>query len=365
MEYKICYNLEHAQKYNINSRNKFIISRECLQKYIENGIEKYKEREFIVFKNVNSYLKHMNYFNHCHEVICKRDENNIIPLTGRLAFDFDIHVVIPLTFKEDIEYLISSVVKKYYINIDPTKFKYIWMSSENKTKISKHLVVKNCFFYTDWVSQIKTFYKLMMKEISTDEKFKWITDVKNVIDIAWPKSVTYLRLPLNSKLEGNILKFDDENTEYSDGLVCIYDCETYLEEQKIKYCNQKEYEFLKDIKKKVSKDMSGTKSDKIYDIFDKYNNGKNGYGLYTLGSIKGNMINLIRVEPGKCLISHKHHDKENAYLVVGEDGGVRFFCRRQCKNILGHNYVKICEATQYTKLDFYKHYYNDIKHLLK
>lgn len=58
--------------------------------------------------------------------------------------------------------------------------------------------------------------------------------------------------------------------------------------------------------------------------------------IFRVNKINGNIIQLTRLKPAKCLLSDKIHEKENAYLIINqldidqEHCEIIFGCYRQC-----------------------------------
>src|SRR3989338_2469581 len=216
---KKCGTLEMAIRMEIpNVYFPFIVCEECEgETYInEKGEEEKVNRRYLVFEIVEKYRN-------CHEMIIPHSRNNkYINTTGRLVFDFDIKKKnIPENFRQEMENIIKKTFTKHYKDVYINKLVFVFLNSENNKKISKHLIVKNAWFCEDWIRQIKEFYLVLGQEIKNDNFFDWI-QYNELVDMAIAKHSSSLRMPLNSKIHGNPLLFENPNFSFYDGLVCLY-----------------------------------------------------------------------------------------------------------------------------------------------
>lgn len=312
----------------------FIVCEECEgETYInEDGKEEEIKRRYLVFETVEKYIKLMEKHRNCHEMIIAHSRNNkYIRTTGRLVFDFDIKKKsIPENFKQEMENIIKKTFTKHYKDVDINKLVFVWLNSENNKKISKHLIVKNAWFCEDWTRQIKEFYLVLGQEIKKDNLFDWI-EYNELVDMAIAKNSSSLRMPLNSKLHGNPLLFENPNFSFYDGLVCLYRSEDKNIEQRIS-CSQ----FITQLHDIIQRPLNSSFSDieideeyaeKAFDIFCKHDNSDS---TFTLGKINGSCISLMRSKPSRCLISGSVHDSDNAILIIHPNSSIWFYCHRGC-----------------------------------
>lgn len=315
-------------------------------------------RQFHVFEDVKQLFFHCEdkkWENlHFHEVI---PENN-----SRLSFDFDISFEhcsnLPASFFDDIESIISNCVfsnfRDLYLlqsrntKLHPDALEFNWLESKNNKKFSFHLIVSNIIL-SDWVKISKFIYHKIYEEIRKSDKFTWIKP-EHLIDIAWPKRNTSLRMPFNSKISGNPIfpKHTDEKTskfhifkrylvgnysmndpDYNDVLVNLNECIDYSEFDGRNIVAKKPFEL----------------SDHLYKFaisqFKKYDTDN----TFSISSPDDNLIRLTRNKKSLCPCCDREHDGDNAYLLVKKNRDIRFYCYRNTDNkyiqIYKHN--NICD----------------------
>lgn len=331
---KKCFTLETAKRIasSINQRQYgFIVAHETM--------DPDHPREFLVFNSLDSYLS-MLYdgdIDHCHEVITSMNGNDKIK--GRLVFDFDIPLqksIVGNNFIPIIERYIISTFTKYYIDIDTSIMKFIWRETQHNTpKTSYHLVVKNAYFSSDWVSQMKQFYMLLSKELTYNKALEWINlPINKIIDEGLASKNHTLRMPLNSKRGGNKVLFVDSNTRYEDGLVCLYQKQDFDNEQTIVLSN------CIYVEPKPQKTTVSTYIDIPYE--ELYSRFIEHTGDTTLGFDRcdGSTVCLKRLAPSKCYISGQIHESENPFISLFNNG-IYFCCRRGCKTVDGKSAIYI------------------------
>lgn len=340
--YKKFYTLDSAKKFSIENGYNFIISHECKIPYMDGENIKYRERDFIVFKNISNYIENMKKFPYSHELILESN-NSMIGTSGRLVFDFDFkkkhynNNFVNDTFESDIEDLIKIVIDKYYININLEKLIFVWLTSQNKDKYSKHLIVKNFYFIDDWVKQLKIFYIIFIYESKKICKFTYIKD-EEIIDTQLARKNASLRMPYNKKYEKENQLIFDKNYSFIDGLIKIYDINELAKEQiisieeqnikqmkKISECNK-----ILEIKETLENDIkliNNYEAEFMYNKYLQYNESFNYDQYYKYIGFENNIVILKRIKSGKCLICNREHDSENAYLIKYNDK-IYFKCRR-------------------------------------
>jgi hypothetical protein len=335
------FNIEDAINSTINSNNVFIIANERLKKDESIG------RQYTVFLNFMDFLKNRSKYKHCHEIIVDHI-NNQPNLAGRLVFDFDIKydekITIPSNFKKQVQNTIIRTTKNFYINIDTSILQFVWSTSKNPNKLSKHLTVKNMCF-EDWIIMTKIFYQLFC--YMWDKHYDWIHSNK-LIDFQIVRKHASLRMVGSSKIGGNILNFDDDGFCLSDSLIRIYlekdieneqlitnDNINNLKQEKILCMNISKDNKIKSIN--LSNTNTNVSTDPKYDI-EVY---KKSFeicniicpNVFKMGKINGNRLDIRRLKKHKCIMSNIVHENENAYLMISKVGllyGVRFGCYRYC-----------------------------------
>jgi len=333
------YKIDEAINSEIDSTDPFIIANERLTQSGTVG------RFYTVLPSFNVFLSNRPKYKHCHEIMV--DHINSKPkLGGRLVFDFDIKldVEIPLKFKKQIENNVYEVLEKYYCDVDIDLIKFIWSTSQNPNKFSKHLTVKNIYF-DNWITMSKIFYKLF--SIEWDETYNWIHSSK-LVDFQIVRKRGSLRMVGSQKINGYPLVFDDEDCfTLTDSLIRIYIRSELKKEQIITRKNildsvfdvvieedQDEPKALAEIN--IRSDPT-TNDPAIFDeiiykkAYELYN--KIHPGIFKIGKASSNVITLIRKKSANCLLSGKLHEQENAFCVIKKGNleyMVSFGCYRFC-----------------------------------
>jgi len=325
----------------VNTRTVFIIANERIKKTGGTG------RYYTVFPTFKDFLINRDKYPHCHEILLNH-KNNKPNLSGRLVFDFDIKAVdaVPDDFTKQIEQSIETVIKKYFINIDINRFEYVWSTSINPLKFSKHLTVKNLYF-DNWINLSKIFYKLFM--LVWEEKYNWIRTDK-LIDFQIIKKRASLRMVGSSKIGGNVLNFDDPKYTLTDSLIRIYFRNQRDVEQLVTIdnlaINMYDFEILSDCITDPESEHTmsiGSYSEQFEHLdpvytpnvyqasFEMYN--QLHPNIFKMGKINGKIMSLTRLKPHNCLLSNRYHEHENAFIVIYKNESVydvRFGCYRYC-----------------------------------
>lgn len=342
--------LTDAMNCEMSSTNVFIIANECRK--ADGSIGRY----YSVFESINIFLKYRNRYPNCHEILVDH-VNNEPNIAGRLVFDFDISLdyELPNNFKDIVEDCIFEVITYYFNDIDANLFEYVWSSSANPLKCSKHLTVKNLYF-DNWIVMSKIFYKLFAKH--WDNCHDWIESDK-LVDFQIIRKHASLRMVGSSKLDGHILTFDDEtkisnktNSESDqtssninvsipklvDSFIRIYD-------GKIEQIVTKSHINMDAINQLIDYIAIQSESggpilnlDELkqnaccYTITDKnnaepiypqsvYDNAMYIFNLmnpnkFKISKIRGKKINLVQKTKSKCIICNRKHEHENGYLYI-------------------------------------------------
>lgn len=350
------FKMDDAINSLIDSKTAFIIANERLKKNGETG------RYYTVFATFKDFLKQREQFPHCHEILL--DHKNSKPnLAGRLVFDFDIEgindededkrITVPKKFKSQIEDTILEVLEKYFNNLDINRLEFVWLTSKNPKKFSKHLTVKNLYF-DNWISMSKTFYQLF--SIVWDEKYLWIK-AKNLLDFQIVRKNASLRMVGSKKINGYPLVFDDKKYKLCDSLIRIYFKNQRLQEQMVTIDNINSGVFENVLEEPISdnamqirimdlsfgKMVEPTFEKKVYDKAYELHYMLQP-GVFTMGKISDNILSLQRNKnnsdgkkiKAKCLLSGKLHENENAFLIVKKEPDVytvHFGCNRFCNHI--------------------------------
>lgn len=340
MENKIkFYKLEDAVNYETKKKTVFILANDYKKSNSDIG------RFFYVFPSFSKFLQNRDKYPHCHEILVDHHGKKPDP-RGRLVFDFDIEdkTIIPKRFKMQIEGIIIDVCDDYFENVDTNILEFVWSTSLNPNKFSKHLTVKNIYF-DNWIELSKIFYSLFSK--LWDKKYDWIHSSK-ICDHQIIRKKGTLRMVGSSKIDGSELILDNDEYELTDSLIRIYFKEDRKQEQLITSDNIKNgvFENVLEIdieqyeKYKYPNLMLEYNKERAYDV-DVY---ENAYGIvnrlcpgiFKSGKITGRCMNLNRIKSARCLMSGKIHDAENAFLliiVVGEYYVVKYGCYRYCHKI--------------------------------
>lgn len=289
-------------------------------------------RRYLIFKDLNEYIRNLQFYNTCHEVLINKDSDSDI--MGFFALDIDLPLMKDNSWYKDIEYAIAKVLYKQYNHIPPI-VRYIWLTSGNSTKTSRHLLVQDIIL-THWREQ--------MHYIIPHLKSLLRTPLSDGIDDGIYRKSGSLRLPLNSKVKNGIkgvpLTFDEPNKyNFRDGLIQIRkDNIATISKSKIYSPSMYKQSFIETpyIKPIISSKIEfnstlPNKSDinKVIDTWNTYTKGIDT-GL-EIGEIQDDVIFIKRVKSGKCLISSKVHDSIGGILFISNNPyTVKFHCFRKC-----------------------------------
>lgn len=332
------FSLDGAIKSPIKSRTAFIIANERIKKDGDIG------RYFTVFPTFQEFLNTRNKYIHCHELLVDHIKSKTNQ-AGRLVFDFDIKdVTVPKKFKNQIEDVIIDVLERFFNGLDIEKLEFIWSTSQNPQKFSKHLTVKHLYF-DNWIKMSKIFYQLFC--VIWDEKYFWILSNK-LIDFQIVRNNGSLRMVGSTKINGYILHFDNNEHTLTDSLIRIYFRDQRDTEQLITKDNINENVFSDILfENNIVENNFGSNINITFDprkivepvyINEIYKKAYEMYsiidpGIFKMGKISGNRISFIRTKPHKCLLSGKKHDQENAFCSISVDKefySVYFGCYRYC-----------------------------------
>lgn len=327
----ICYRIDDAIKFDIESKKVFIIANEKLAKSGKIG------RYYTIFPSFQTFLDNRDDYPHCHEIIVDH-QNNKPNISGRLVFDFDIslEVNIPADFKRQVEECVYETFTKYFNNIDDDP-EFVWSTCANPKKISKHLTIRNICF-DDWIYMSRIFYQLFC--IMWDAKYLWIKSSK-LVDLQIIRKRASLRMVGSSKIGGCELILDDDKYQLTDSLIRIYLKEKNVQLITKDNINKSIYDSIIPVEEEppeqiISFNPKATeKPAYLKEVYDKaftiYTNI--GPRVFKAGKISGTCLTLLRTKAGKCLLSKRMHEHENAFLIINKSEdhySVRFGCYRFC-----------------------------------
>jgi len=338
---QLAYTLDDITNCELSSCQIFIIAHERVKN--DGSIGRY----YVAFSSFALFLKNRDKYTNSHEILIDHLHNPPNP-GGRLVFDFDIKdVKIPTDFKEQIERTIVEVIQKYFHFVDTTKFRYIWSTTENPKKFSKHLTVKNLYF-ADWLELSKIFFRLFC--LLWDEKYNWIP-ASGLIDTQIARNHTTLRMVGSCKIGGNILQLDNEDDQFVDSLIRIYREKDRKRESNIITMENLDKSALHTPVKNHDK----TKIEKCYAVRkvlekkQEYQYPEEIYlkafqllerlqpGIFLMYRAKKLLLNLRRLKPEKCLLSQREHEEENACLIIYKDPDdiyrIHYYCFRECSPV--------------------------------
>jgi hypothetical protein len=286
-----------------------------------------RTRMYIVFNGISEYLN--SRYRTCHEVFISGDgwssDNDII---AHPAFDIDAELgSLPNHWQDILEDDIIDTLSYLYPkrekeirDILSDRNNFVWLSSANTTKISRHLVISGITF-----SQWRWSSIILFRELK--KKHSYIDDL-----IARPAGS--LRLPLNSKVGGEPLKFQKSIHNFEDGLILIHEENSHTVGVLLMPGDiDTRFLSMKDIVDKPSRNSVRERDDEDIDedvcvqcfhILDKqYSTG------LVLGEENNGFLSLTRERPGICPISGRIHDSLGAYIFT-RDNKVFFGCHRKC-----------------------------------
>lgn len=187
-----------------------------------------------LFKSFETFLQKRSDFDTQHEILachCSAGHRT----DGRLVFDLDFtgRTTIDFGTWHRIEEVIVETVDYLYNVIRSDTLEFVWSTSDNPNKISKHLTVKNLVF-DNWIEMSKQFYARFIT--------RWNALYPDLpafefVDTQIARSNASLRMIGNYKPnKQSLLKLDNDNYTFVDSLIRPPKC--YLEyEQKVKVHN--------------------------------------------------------------------------------------------------------------------------------
>lgn len=332
-------------------------------------------RMYIVFDGIKEYMTCLKNgkFNSCHEVFISSSYGVGDEVQGHPAFDIDIHVsdtehkegysLLSPTWQEELQEDIKLVLSMQYpssniydiLSDQKDISPWVWMSSNSKGKISKHLTISNLTFIT-WRSQMKLLFSTL-KSLPEDKR-KSSKLVLDAIDDGICRKAGSLRLPLNRKIrdkDGNIsnasITLDNPTHNFTHGVVLIHQENLYTVGAILGYDHlapeyQEQSTYIPPGCESVGSVLiadEGAMSKALIALNSKFDTG------LIPGKVSGGYMSLNRSRPGICPISCKIHESDNAYLFM--KGPIVYFgCHRGCVFKVHNVERKYIDITAYNHL---------------
>jgi len=337
------YRLEEARNAPIKSVKPFIFANERLTRTGRAG------RYYTVLESFAQFLQDREKYPHAHEILV--DHVSAQPDTGgRPVFDFDVKGWVPSDFKDQVEDTLLEVFERYIPNFDG-RIEFVWSTSQNPSKFSKHLTLRNIYL-EPWLQLLRIIYQLF--SWTWDEKYFWIHSEK-LFDRQIVRQNASLRMVGSRKLDGHPLVLDDPHYKFKDSLIRIYLVQDFQGVHRIRL-DDFSPKILGDLQEYWDEPDKQDASSKIKktDINlpagptgEKYSYPSEIYrrafqlfcridpSTFRMGKIKGSLVTLIRLRPRCCLLSGRLHESENAFLIIRIVQGcysVRFGCYRFCSH---------------------------------
>lgn len=311
-----------------------------------------QERKYVVFDGIAEYLRYFKQgrYTTCHEVILNSNYDPKSEVAGHPAFDLDIkldkNIQIPDKWQQDLQDDLLYVLKIQYpdadFNLQIPDSEWVWISSDNPTKISKHLILRSIVF-SMWKSQMK----ILIDTLRNMQQKKSSQHIIDCIDSSITRNLGSLRLPLNSKkpveIDGHTysypLHFDNPKHTFLDGIILLHDdtgyisrSSTYLTPSDLHEEYTQKYSIH--VEKRISsiEQLDDESEDELVQCFYKLNK-RIDTGLQVSGS-SGGFLQLRRYQPGLCPISRRIHESDGAYMFK-KGYNIMYGCHRGCRTKIG------------------------------
>lgn len=362
------YKLESALAHRSRTRPfAFVIAHECHEPYQdESGAIKHRAREYYAFDDVEHY-KHLKMrYPHAHEVIYGRGGPGSAQY-GRLAFDFDVegtrsyaapgkaNEFVAPSFEKDVERCVRDTFRLYYVDVDLSRLRFVWLATPHADKYSRHLIVNGALFYSDWVVQSQTFYPLFKLVAHRSGLFGYLP-IDRLVDCQIARTNATFRMAWCSKLNGPMMR--PTRTHWEDGTeLTLYDTLVQVHRREEAKHEQRVADSGLAIDRVLALVTSLGESDTVERLLVRSvpqlrrsledmerKEGEASLELtescleclavlgecYGVRSVSEGKIVLDRVEPGECPISGRVHDSEGGYVLVSPEGDATFRCFRKC-----------------------------------
>lgn len=340
-----------------------------------------RSRMYVVFDGIEEYLRYhsRNRYTTCHEVLLRLGNGSDIP--GHIAFDIDkkpsdhesIDTLLPPDWEQQLEQAILEILTRQYPQFEEKitstlsqRGRWVWMTSPSSKKISKHLVISGIVF-SAWRAQMKLILSDLKKGVGNLPE-----SILSALDDAIYRKDGSLRLPLNTKkpvkeeytaedgtksirLYAPRLIFDNPSHTFLDGIIGIHDANMSKIEGAIMLtpsdlapdyqpqCTYVPPSLQENLtSESIDEENTGLLTESFHTLDKKYSTG------LRIGNLSGAYLTLLRSEAGKCPISRKVHESDNAYLFM-KGGRVFFGCHRGCTITIGNITKKYIDVTSYPK----------------
>jgi hypothetical protein len=288
--------------------------------------------KFISFDGIHEFMTIHRNFDSLHELILTANNTKPINsfvnrLDGRLCFDFDINIDFSLDlnqFKVDVESVVKSIAVELYDKINVNLFEFVWSTSANPKKHSKHLTIKNLLF-DDWQAMSKQFYFYFHKK--WNEFFHYI-DSYAFLDKQIVRNNASLRMVTHTKPDKTCpLTLDNQFHTLTDSLVRPLNI---ANEQRIHHD-----QLLMPIKQFETKNnqmilLPNSNSKNVLPVSIPFDDPLiDGIFFRNSSSTDGNIIyhHYKRIKESHCRICNRAHSTSNAYIKIDGDK-ITFHCFR-------------------------------------
>lgn len=306
-------------------------------------------RKYIVFENISEYLTYYKQgrYTTCHEVFVGKTYNQKEDIYGHPAFDIDAEYD-KYTLEHDWKLRLINDLRQVIEVQYPTKkvedLAPIWMDSSTSLKVSKHLLISGITFPM-WRGQMKIIHTGLLSLYEDKDVPNYI----KALDQGILRTTGSLRLPLNSKCPNPLketpkIVFEDPKHKFEDGLIMCHNenLQSFKDstilmpsmltpdlQSELDYCG-----FNKMLKSLIYNNNNQIEGDEgeFAEAFNLWNSKWNT-GLEP-GGMNGQFMTLNRKFPGKCPISDRIHDTDNAYLFMC-GSQIHFGCHRGCQINIG------------------------------
>lgn len=341
------FKLEEARNSDVDSDEPFIFAHDYFSKKQNKVIKWYG-----VMESFDDFVDNIDDYPNANEMFTYHYKNNtdVSMNWGRLVFDFDIEgddiKKVPKDFKKQMEDVIIETIDKHYENIDVKKIEFVWSTSQNPDKYSKHLTLKN-FYLCDWIRMGVRFYDQLTRIWQSCDR--WIP-ADRLFDKQIIRKNGGLRFVGCSKYGKNYkLVFDDPNHTLRDSTIKIYDNQRKKEQTVYLFNLKDDYDDV-DIGDSVrsigSTVTNGKKRSTMINVIDTSKEfdtdiyqtalkfvDKLCKNTFEPLKISGSLISLKRITENKCPLSGRFHENENAYIIISEKIDkylVYYGCHRGC-----------------------------------
>lgn len=362
----IFYRISEAIESDNDGDEPYIIAHEKLKFNGEVG------RYYIVFDSYDEFIEARDDYPNAHELLVTHKKNTE-KTYGRLIFDFDIdkkyydkkYWVHP-NFKKQVEENIIDTVNEYYANVNTDNIIFIWSTTNNEKKFSKHLTVKGLCF-DNWVQMSKVFYELF--SLLWDEKHLWIGSDK-LFDKQVARRGGSMRMVGSSKIGGKMLTLDDDFA-FEDSLIRpVVNVDDFISHENYNIDKiEKDLELSFDEKTNtfVKGQYENIQGCEVFNVTTMENIVDTAFNLinslspnvFAIGKFNSNCVSLFRHQPAPCIISGKYHENENAYMIITKFSNywsVRYGCYRNCgskKTVSIANIIDVNGVYKIQYSDFY------------